>query len=106
MVHRPTEGVRLTHLPTGVTASCNAECRPSRRDKWGWCHLVVRNLLLARLYRPMPESAPIARSYDLCPPLGVEPNIRQNGVWLAVGMGDVQRVLGGNLDLLRKGNQL
>lgn len=96
MMRRYHEGVRCTHLPTGITAqSCN--CAPRGR-KWAFYHEAARKLLLARLCRPEPEQPPTKRTYDLAPYLGLPANIRQDGRWLVVGRDEVEMVFRGGLD--------
>ncbi len=91
------EGVRYTHLPTGVTA-ISRNCAP-RGQKWRFYDGAARKLLLARLSRPA-GMAPIRRTYDLCPPLGIDPNIRQDGKWLVTGKDAVESILRGAINPL------
>ena len=55
------------------------------------------------------DGAPIRRTYDLAPPLGIPPNIREGGKWLARDGEEVRRFLDGeraDLDAKRGSDEM
>lgn len=90
--------MRLTHKPTGITVRTTG-AGPRAIHRWRrWANDLLRILLKSKLSAP--EVEPIRRTYDLCPPLGIEPNIRQGDRWLVTGRDEVQKVLDGDLSRL------
>lgn len=81
--------VRITHLPTGLSARSNeAMGRSGRHVAFRQLHLHARALLVAKLakLREDPEwrdgyhaLKPHVRSYHVHPPLGIPPFARNNG---------------------------
>lgn len=105
MMRDNPEGVRLTHGPTGLVAR-SLDCAP-RRQKWGWYHRAALGMLRAKLAGHLgltePPGPPIRRVYDLCPPLGIAPNVRQGpggSQWLASGRDEVVAILDGRIDAM------
>jgi hypothetical protein len=93
-MRRRREGIRLTHLPTGLAAQ-SLDVAPGRSagNRMAWYREKAVGLLIARLNRPRQTS--IRRTYDLAPPLGIEPNIRQDGQRIATGRDEVMAFLDG-----------
>jgi len=92
----------ITHLLTGITARSNVGSRDYKErvkqsTKW------AKSLLAARVARPEPVVTEVIRVYDLCPPLGIEPMIRQTRPtdkrWIANGMDEIQRWFNGEIPL-------
>jgi len=88
--------IKLTHVPTGLSVCCDVE-----RGRWKQANQRAKSMLAARVARPEPQVTEIIRTYDLNPPLGIEPNIHTNRpfVGLASGMDEVQRWLDGGIPL-------
>lgn len=97
---RRREGMVVTHMPTGITAR-SMYTAPGRSDgdRMAWYREKAVGLLLARLNRP--RQTQIRRTYDLAPPLRIDPNIRQGDRLIATGMYEVQAFLRGERDFPR-----
>ncbi len=78
MSYRERNGVRWTHIPTGLSATCNSERTHHR------CDVKALALLKAKLAKRHEDPAwvkgcgSLVRSYHLNPPLGIPPHVRSH----------------------------
>ncbi len=97
MMYRERNWVRWTHMPTGLSATCNSERSMYR------CCVRALALLKAKLAKRREDPSwvegrsRLIRSYHLNPPLGIPPHVRSHPDGEAIPI-DERRLDGALLD--------